>query len=587
MENEPKTPYPFSYHIFAWPFQIHKKPGNDMGTPERYVEELLAKFPSGGWREMKSGEIAATGADEQEELMNRFMLWQYLSVAGRDIYRGVNPLPDSVRERRDICRILRLGTEQRGGIGKYTIAYKKKNSEGEITEQKSYELRVEKVELHIYAFGCGILFLYTENWEYEGIRDIQRIADYGRRIALPFLPREEDGNILTADVLKLEIPETLHSAKSDHFFSRLDFRILEKQYRERATEPRTGFLHDLVETPSAHIVPFTDDRMFEVELIRNGALSTQIAQEWKDPERNAELKKTLYSLIYVDDGDPTCQDGFMRNRLLEEAIDPRWADYGTIHAATEFSLLCVTSDYPGIYEQVIRPFIVEYPYLVSLALAQRTGLAGYSETAGRLAGEKVGLIAWRNRLIQLQKDFNVFRNQIMIPEMTNQDQGMEIYELLRRQTRVQEQEELLDDQLEDLFDVADANFQTALTWIALFFAVLSPFVEGFFAPLMEDWGKVGGELLFALFGLLLFFGCYTARKETRKKRILGFWESFLKKRGNLILSCIGLLMAFFALMSGFWNLFQKERDSSPDEQRIQTQYEDEQRTEETITNEMG
>ena len=47
----------------------------------------------------------------------------------------------------------------------------------------------------------------------------------------------------------------------------------------------------------------------------------------------------------------------------------------TIHAATEFSLLCVTSDYPGIYESVIRPFIVEYPYLVSLALAQRTGIA--------------------------------------------------------------------------------------------------------------------------------------------------------------------------------------------------------------------
>ena len=497
MENEPKTPYPFSYHIFAWPFQIHKKPGNDMGTPERYVEELLAKFPSGGWREMKSGEIAATGADEQEELMNRFMLWQYLSVAGRDIYRGVNPLPDSVRERRDICRILRLGTEQRGGIGKYTIAYKKKNSEGEITEQKSYELRVEKVELHIYAFGCGILFLYTENWEYEGIRDIQRIADYGRRIALPFLPREEDGNILTADVLKLDIPET------NRLFSRLDFRILEKQYRAKAPEPRTGFLHDLVEAASVDIVPFTDDRMFEVELfevelIRNGALSTQIAQEWKDPERNAELKKTLYSLIYVDDGDPTCQDGFMRNRLLEEAIDPRWADYGTIHAATEFSLLCVTSDYPGIYESVIRPFIVEYPYLVSLALAQRTGIAGHSEAAGHLAGEKNSLFKWRGRLIQLQKDFNVFRNQIMIPEMTNQDQGMEIYELLRRQTRVQEQEELLDDQLEDLFDVADANFQTALTWIALFFAVLSPFVEGFVAPLMDKWGTA----VFQFLGLL-------------------------------------------------------------------------------------
>ena len=570
---------PYSYHIFAWPFQIHGKNGGDMGTPESYVEELTGKFKSGGWRELKAhepAEPAATDeADKREELLDRFMLWQYLSVAGQDIYEAVNPLPRSASEKesRNICRILRLQLDK-GGNTSYAIT----------REEKAYQLRLEKVELHVYKFGCGILFLYTENRKYPDIQDIQHIADYGRRIALPFLPRKPGGFILTADVLKLEIPDLKFKNSEKSVSPCLDFRNLEKEYNDRKKEVNARFLQDLVEADSVDIVPFTDDRMFEVELIRSDKLSGALKNDWRN---NTELQKTLYSLIFVDEGGPTCQDGTMRSGLLKDAIDPRWADEGTIHAATEFSMLCLTSNSDGILDSVIRPFTVEYPYLVSLVLAQRTGLAGYSEAAGHLAGKNVSLFTWRHHLIQLQKDFNVFRNQIMIPEITNQDQGIEIYDLLRKQTRVREQENLLDDQLEDLFDVADANFQTVLTWVALVFAVVSPFVEGFFAPLMEDWGKVGGGPLFALLGLLLFFGCYMARKETRKKRIFGFWDSFLKKRGNLILSCIGLLMAFFALASGFWNLFLKEQDSFPDEQRIQAQYEEEQRTEKTSANEMG
>ena len=586
MNEKTETPekLPYSYHIFAWPFQIHGKSG-DMGTPESYVGELTGKFKSGGWRELKAHELAATDeVDEREELLDRFMLWQYLSVAGQDIYEAVNPLPRSASEKesRNICRILRLRLDRDGNAG-YTIEKTVENDNKEKIFYQ-YQLRLQKVELHVYKFGCGILFLYTENRKYPDIQDIQRIADYGRRIALPFLPHKPGGFILTADVLKLEIPNLKFKNSEKRVSPCLDFRNLEKEYNGRKKEVNARFLQDLVEVDSVDIVPFTDDRMFEIELIRNEGLSDALKNDWRN---HAELQKTLYSLIFVDDGDPTCQNENMRRTLLEESIDPRWADYGTIHAATEFSMLCLTSNYDGILDSVIRPFTVEYPYLLSLVLAQRTGLAGYSEAAGHLAGKNVSLFTWRNNLIRLQKDFNVFRNQITIPEATNQDQGMEIYDLLRKQTRVLEQEELLDDQMEDLFDVADANFQTLLTWIALIFAVVSPFVEGFFAPLMEDWGKIGGGPLFALLGILLFFGCYTARKETRKKRILGFWDSFLKKRGNLILSCIGLLMAFFALASGFWNLFLKEQDSFPDEQRIQAQYEDEQRTKKTSANEMG
>ncbi len=559
-----KTAYPFSYHIFAWPFQIHRTGGGGIGTPDGYVDALTAKFPSGGWRELKANTVFAENQKDRE-LLDRFMLWQYLSVAGQDIYEGVNPLARPDRTRRDICRILRLGGT---GDGKYTIA----------RDGKSYELRVEKVELHVYAFGCGVLFLYTENWLYPEIGDIQRIADYGRRIALPFLPRDEGGYIITADTLKLEFPEISVPP--------LDFRVLEGQYRKRAAEPRTRFLHDLVTADSVDIVPFTDDRMFEIELIRDDALSGLLTgdglppdtpkQDWRD---NEDLKKKLYSLIYVDEGAPTCQDANMRDGLLAESIDPRWADWGTIHAATEFSMLCLTSRYGGIYDSVIRPFTVEYPYLVSLVLAQRTGLAGYSEAAGRLAGDDVSLFKWRRELIQLQKDFNVFRNQIMIPEVTNQDQGMEIYDLLRKQTRVLEQEELLDEQLEDLFDVADANFQTVLTWVALGFALLSPFVEGFFAPMMEGWGIIGGPPLFALLCLLTVFACHkSSRTEDWEKRAFDFF----KKHGAFILACTGWALFLIALLSCFLNFTGKEEDSAPEQPPAQIeQYPQEANADET------
>ena len=86
----------------------------------------------------------------------------------------------------------------------------------------------------------------------------------------------------------------------------------------------------------------------------------------------------------------------------------------------------------------------------------------------------------------------MFRNQIMIPEPTHQDQGMELYELLQKQMRIHQREELLDNQLEDLFDIADVKFQT---WLAIILAVLalviSPILSGFIAPIME---KIGSQV---------------------------------------------------------------------------------------------
>ena len=464
---------PFSYHVFAWPFQIHGE------TTKSYIRNLLRKHSPEFWRELKSTAFSVKGTTRDRESVERYMLWQYFSNSARNIFPEINPVSGGYSNRAlssAACRILQLKLDEQDE-SEYVIE-KIRDSGKEV-----FTLRITKIELHIYDFGCGVLFFYTENRNYARIRDIKKIADWGRRITMPFLPDKVGGYTITADYLRISLP-------GYRFTSTLDLRNIERTYPKTSNNGLT-LLEDFVKTDCSRVIPFTDDRLFEIILIRNVELSRQVSRWWDCASQNEDIQKMMYSLIYIDPDDPSCQNAQMRTELLRESTNPRWTDYGTIHAATGFSMFCLTSDSPQAEAPVIRPFLAEYPYLVSLVLAQRTGLTRYSEKAGTLASS--GFIwNWRGKLAQTQKQFNMFRNQIMIPEPTHQDQGMELYELLQKQMRIHQREELLDNQLEDLFDIADVKFQT---WLAIILAVLalviSPILSGFIAPIME---KIGSQV---------------------------------------------------------------------------------------------
>lgn len=476
-----------SIHVFGWPFQI--------------CNEKIAEFSRGlkqrGWKtkEMDYKKIRVGGDDNSVnsngadflDLKNHFMLNQYLTESAQDIF---------IRSEKEICEILDYHFEANDTY-RYVIDCQK----------KEFRLPICSIELHLYHFGVGILLIEVLNEDGQGtlngvqgvtdsLAEIKMINEYGRRVMLPFLPTDKDGVILCAERIGIENSEC--GCYTDYRKIVRDlYDGAEKQSMTNvdALSCRADFLyallnHDLrdIKKPEIEIKPYTDDRMFVACCIREDTLSAKIETYYKDDEEKKNLRfdsdqfeKELYSILYVDSADASCQNKKMRQELFEKSLYTRWSDWGTLWGITSYSMFCLTSAYSGINDSVIRPFVVEYKYLISLVLAQRLGISNFSIQAGDIVKgvEKKGPISYRKtkKLINLQEQYITFKNQLLILEASCQEQGIEIYRKLQQQLLVAEEQEILDEQLESLYEVTNVSHGNFIGLLGLAIAAVTFFTE--------------------------------------------------------------------------------------------------------------
>lgn len=403
-----------SVHIFAWPFEI---------CCGQSLENIRTAIKRKGWRK------------KQREVLDpdEFMLKKYLSSSARSIFC----------EEKDICEV-----------------YEFLVSEDTFYIINDYELPIYSLELHLYHMGSGVLFIHLKNEMYKSVEDIRKINDYGRRISIPFLPDSPDGFILCADRIGVK-------AKNEEYIT--DFRKAIKIWsgNKKAVDEKTqecleqpaDFLYQLVGCTKNQIETTSDDRMFTFALVRDEELSEKIKESYS--ETNEELLDQLYKIIFVDPDDATCQNLEMKTAILKNAVYERWSDYGTLYGVTNFSMLCITSETEWVNASVVRPFLIEYKYLVSLVLAQKTGIAMFSEMAGAIVkgvdDSKLINRKQAKRLINLQEQYITFKNQVLILEVSSQEQGIELYQLLRKQMQIEEEQAILDEQLESLYEVTNVS----------------------------------------------------------------------------------------------------------------------------------
>ena len=106
--------------------------------------------------------------------------------------------------------------------------------------------------------------------------------------------------------------------------------------------------------------------------------------------------------------------------------------------------------------------------------------------------EKKGPISYRKtkKLINLQEQYITFKNQLLILEASCQEQGIEIYRKLQQQLLVAEEQEILDEQLESLYEVTNVSHGNfigllglaiaAVTFCTEVWPVLWEFIKGLF-----------------------------------------------------------------------------------------------------------
>ena len=571
-ENEKKKPC--SYHTFLFPFRWELPATTDR---KKFLEELRLRLDKSWWQEPPNAEkargeekaslIAAGYETKQErdpllakERDQLYATYQYLTGPARRLVFS---------EERDDARATPAWhfalRPQASKADKEKRKYRIEKSSENRTE--SFELDVRAIRLNVYNTGVAVLIFELEyygvkyatdgighHFNYEKkeyllelekdpeklLADINKINEHGRRVNLPFIA--DLPNRLTADRIILELEDNLPFQDDFPSDGRLSLHhVMEPIRALLGLKAKLKPITDDKEKPTDEeylITPAIDDRMYVVCLYHNDELIKE-AQRFCDGKyaylRDWKCAEDMYKFAFIESG-CTCRSQTMIFKLLRQTVYDRWIDWGTIHAATHHSLVCLTT--AGAPPLVINPFLTMYTEMAIIALAQRATILALSDQAAAIANdynpgngcdEEL-----RGRIARLRDRHIRAENQILLDEVTVQEQGEELFPMIQRGLFINRSDAKLAKQLENLYAIADDSykrdqegFETKIKIFALILAALAlpVFFEALGFSLAARWLMT----LVAGAGLWLWF---VNDKGRKCQRWWCRWRAAIGKKGR-------------------------------------------------------
>lgn len=493
----------YSKHIFMANFRLKE----DKNSKNKNVNDIV--FDNDVWKKYSIDDVKNVG-----EFVDNYTNYNYFNEQARDLI---------------------FYKENKSKVVSYKFEHidSSENSEyiidiNDVNERKTYELNLDKIILKEYEIinkKSYLMMIYVTNNKYGDISDIKNINQYGRRLFSPWIPLDlgNGANTECPDDLQIHIGKDKiysnyeNSGKADLnykdkeiFKYNFDDKNKYKSYSERLNFIRQKEVNDkndksiIDNRRESYLIrnilnykKESKDEKIEIELInpdrmyvgfylKNNSLIERIKkystekQEYLTEKQeyaylyDDSLSDQLYALAYIDGEDATCQSRVMRKKLLQETIYDRWIDWGTIHTVTHNGFGCIATD-GAPYESVIMPFLTEYMEMMALVLLQRNLLLEFHIEAKKLSPEFNS-----EKLENLQKDYVKFKTQVLLFEVTPQEQGYEIYRLMQKQLYIDEEKEKLDDIMNSLYEVANIKhsielniIMNRLTIIAILIALVS------------------------------------------------------------------------------------------------------------------
>ena len=332
-----------------------------------------------------------------------------------------------------------------------------------------YVLKVSNVRLKVYNTGIGVLILDIYNDSYRDFKSVKEINEYGRHISLPYIAIDK-GDILCAESVTWKFH---NSNKNDCCFRELNNSFGEQNYNDDSY--KIDFFNSMIIDSSYNgsyiIKPSLDDRMFMCCLIRDKFLSKIFSMDYDIEDQNnfqfdEELSKSLYEYIYIDrDGKCTAPTSSFRKRILNESIYNRWSAFGTVYGSSHTSLVGITGEFEGVESMIIRPFLTQYVEIAILALVQRASILRFQRQSGGDLSNK--------QIQELQKKYVDYRNQLHFFEVSSQEQGIELYELIRKQLYIEKEIESLEKNLEILYEKSNVDMSNKIGTVGIWIALIS------------------------------------------------------------------------------------------------------------------
>ena len=436
----------YSYHTFILPFIWEKSPAETKRALEEQYLFWKDKFKKdNNWEEMyifRDGKVICP-----EDMDQFYKEYKYFHPhICKSIYGNME---DRDQSGTSIVTSFELKPKGNRLKGTYTI----------IVNEKSYNLEVGAVEVKLYNTGIGLYVLKCANREktHFDLQSVKDINDYGRRITLPV---RKDNPICAKElILNIEDYETF-----DEDWREIDERVIAK--RTDSLEYISKTVTGVLKSKDSDIALGLDDRMYVVAWVTDECEVRRFIGIEKHPngyafKEDTDVSKSLYELAAVDHADScTCQSFEMRKALLEKYVYQRWLDYGSIYTVSAQGMIAVSSAAEGTSNAfIVENFRTQYCQLVCLCLAQRTSIVNFSRIANRISRgieENNTTLKREDReeMMALQERYIAFITQIDTTQASPEEQGIELYNMIRSALNTETEKATLCEQLQSLNELA-------------------------------------------------------------------------------------------------------------------------------------
>ncbi len=444
----------YSYHTFIFPFLWNV-------SGEKTREDFEGYLPK-DWHKI------ATCVDEEESFVAAYNQYRYFNAPARRMIE-----PDG-----SACSAV------------WNYAYALPGAETEYVLEKegreAISLSVNAIRLKLYDSGIGILLFETENQNLDSVADFNRINDMARCVYRPFISNREGycgtcpdrvsiryaGGTLCEGVLNEypESPDELHLIEPILFL--LSNGTIRATAGKKEAEDKKKF---------HYIEPVLDERMFvaayyvnapfvnECIAWENGAYRyenealTYEASDMMNDSGGDNLAATLYRIFYVDGSSTSCRHRKMLAERLDNAIYKRWVEGGTITGITDYSMISITN---SDLDFLRRNFLTEYVEMITLVLAQRASLRNYESLISACGAQK-------KNISQIHDSYIAFQSQLLLKEVSSQQQAMELYSLMKKNLFIEEQVSEVEKHLTALFTQKSSYNESKENLILFIIAVLA------------------------------------------------------------------------------------------------------------------
>lgn len=431
-----RTHFMYSYHIFYFPFKWGKKDVTE-GTMTQLTDFSQIRFLNNGkWVRpavAESQENDGNKADKNNVSLDAQVLYNEKNYYFRFVH---DVLYDSGDGNDNLVMHFERKEPQEKDV-RYLIKVSGR--------EKPYSLKVDAININLYKTGVGMMSFYLRNDDESqcDTRDILNINQYGRRILPPFWSE------VNAEK-RQELSEYLEISGLDTEISKEDFKSYTVDEPWTATSMLDSLLKDL--TDNLTLTPVIDDRMFVMSLYKNddmSRLSLSAADAYCNP--SSPFSEFWYKYLFVDTGWPTCQNDEMMRDLLRSHTYLRWQKWNSLYGVSRYSFVYLTNS--GVPSYLVDYFMTTYARMMEIALVQRASVLCFSNEVTTLT--KRGdwtLEKLSEHVDSLNEEYIRFINRMYFNELTSQDQGVELYGMIRQNLDIDSYVEELKDEIEKLHD---------------------------------------------------------------------------------------------------------------------------------------